>query len=231
MFSRYTLRTIDVASARRFYEVAVGLTLPEGAAAHTSLESWPLHERARAAGAPPHWLGHLEVGDAEVAASEMVAAGGQALGPTVRAERAVWATVRDPFGAVVALRSGDPTASDRPVGWHQLHTTDLERAWTIYTKLAGWRDAGTIDAADPEGGHRLFTWSEDAVGSIANTARWAGVHPHWLFYFPVADVDATAARVRQHGGTAMEPRALPGNGRVAVCHDPQGAAFGLIARR
>lgn len=231
MFGRYVLRTIEVDAARRFYEEAVGLRLPAGAAAETSLEAWPLHERARSAGAPAHWLGHLEVDDVEGAVSELSAMGAQSLGPTVRAASgATWATVRDPFGAVVALRARGDTPPDRPVEWHQLHTRDLERAWPTYAKLAGWRAAGTIDAPDPEGGHRLFAWSGEPVGSIANTARWPGVHAHWLFYFPVDDVDATAARVRHHGGTAQTPVARVQDRRIAVCEDPHGAAFGVIER-
>ncbi|HEY8432194.1 MAG TPA: hypothetical protein VIL20_27670 [Sandaracinaceae bacterium] len=107
----------------------------------------------RSAGAPPHWLGHLEVDDLEAAVCEMVAAGAERLGPTVRAPSgAAWATLRDPFGAVVALRAREGAAPDRPVAWHQLHTRDAEGAWSIYAKLTGWRDAGTIDAPDLEGG-------------------------------------------------------------------------------
>lgn len=231
MFSRYVLRTIEVESARGFYERAVGLVLPEGGVAETSLEAWPLHERARSAGAPPHWLGHLEVDDLENAVRDMVAIGAEPLGPTVHAAGGVaWATVRDPSGAVVALRARGQAPPDRPVAWHQLHTRDLERAWPAYAKVAGWRDAGTIDVPDPEGGHRLFAWSGAAVGSVANTARWPGVHAHWLFYFPVADVEATAERVRSGGGTAVTPSTLLNGRRVAVCEDPQGAAFGVIDR-
>jgi predicted enzyme related to lactoylglutathione lyase len=231
VFSRYVLRTIAVDDARRFYADAVGLVLPEGADARTSLEAWPLHERARSAGAPPHWLGHLEVDDVERAVAAMAAVGAEPLGPTVRApDGAAWATLRDPSGAVVALRARGEPPPDRPVAWHQLHARDLDRVWPIYAELAGWRDAGTIAAADPEGGHHLFSWSGGAVGSVASTARWQGVHPHWLFYFPVDDVAATAERVRSGGGTALVPGALADGRRIAVCEDPQGAAFGVIER-
>jgi predicted enzyme related to lactoylglutathione lyase len=230
MFSRYSLRTIEIDGARRFYEEAIGLALPDGAAPHTSLEAWTLHERARSMGAPPHWLGQLEVDELGVALTDIIALGAQPLGPTVRApDGAEWATLRDPFGAVIALRARRDAPPDRPVAWHQLHTNDLDRAWGIYTKLTGWRDAGAIDAADPEGGHRLFAWSGGAEGSVANTARWRGVHAHWLFYFPVADVEMSSSRVRALGGMAMAPMTLGGR-RVAACEDPQGAAFGLIDR-
>jgi hypothetical protein len=58
MFCRYVLRTTDVEAGRRFYAQAIGLEVPPGGTAGASaLEAWPLHERARAAGAPSHWLG------------------------------------------------------------------------------------------------------------------------------------------------------------------------------
>lgn len=201
----------------------------------TSLEAWPLHERARLAGAPPHWLGHLDVDDVHESVSQLVAMGAEPLGPTVNTEGGLsWATLRDPFGSVVALRSrGAVPPTNRPVAWHQLHTRDLERAWPTYAKLAGWHDVGTINVNNPEGGHRLFAWSPggEAVGSVANTARWPGVHTHWLFSFPVEDIEVAIHRVRDHGGTAPNPVELPNGARVTACDDPQGAAFGLIQPR
>jgi uncharacterized protein len=53
---------------------------------------------------------------------------------------------------------------------------------------------------------------------------------HWLFFLPVADLDKAVASVKAHGGTAMEPVALPSGMRLSACEDPQGAAFGLAQR-
>jgi predicted enzyme related to lactoylglutathione lyase len=46
-------------------------------------------------------------------------------------------------------------------------------------------------------------------------------------YFSVDDVRASAARVRELGGEADEPQAVPNMGWFATCHDPQGSEFGL----
>lgn len=83
---------------------------------------------------------------------------------------------------------------------------------------------------DPEGGHRLFAWAPGGapVGSMANTARWPEVHPHWLFYFPVSDVEAAVERVVALGGTARDPVAMPDGTVLSACEDPQGAAFGIV---
>ena len=49
----------------------------------------------------------------------------------------------------------------------------------------------------------------------ANTARWPGVHTHWLFYFPVADLEASLTLVRAKGGKALSPVAK--RTRLLVC--------------
>jgi predicted enzyme related to lactoylglutathione lyase len=232
MFFRYALRTTDVDRARRFYEQAIGLTLPSaGRSDDSKLEAWPLHERAIAQGAPPHWLGFLAVDDVDASANRLVQFGGQRLGPAVRTpEGAYYATLRDPYGAVVALRTNEPGPTEGRIAWHQLHVQDAAWAWAMYSGLFGWVNTETLDAPDLVGGHRLFTarGGAEAVGSIANTARWPGVHTHWLFYLAVADIESAVARVRAAGGTAMNPLALPGGKRLSACEDPQGAAFGLI---
>lgn len=234
MFVRYSLRTHDLDAARRFYASALELELPHGASDSTSLEAWSLHERARAAGAPSHWLGHLGVDDLAGSVAAFVEKGASPLGPTVSSPSgASWATLRDPDGAVVALRTPRVTPIDRPFVWHQLHTRDAASSWSHYESLAGLRDAGTLAATDVEGGHRRFSWAEGdgvAVGSIGNTGRWPGVHPHWLFYFPVTDLDRCVARVREHGGKVVANAALDDGIALAVADDPQGAAFGLFMR-
>lgn len=231
-FARYVLRTTDAPAARAFYMAALDLALPDGATPDSPLEAWPLHEQARARGAPPHWLGQLAVDNVDTAAARLVALGAARLGATVRGrDGAAFTVLRDPLGAIVGLReSAGASRHDGPVRWHQLHTRDLERAWSTYTGLYGWSDAGHIDVPDPEGGHRLFTWpgAAGAVGSVGNTARWRGVQPHWLFHFPVPDVAGVAAKVRALGGQARDPEALPDGSVLCACDDPQGAAFGLF---
>jgi predicted enzyme related to lactoylglutathione lyase len=233
-FCRYDLRTTDPDAARIFYTEVVGLDFADDAPSSEEpsvLAVWPLHEQARARGAPPHWLGQIGVADVEATASRLVALGSEPLGPTRRAQDGTaFAVVRDPSGAVVAVRASTRRARRAPVAWHQLHTRDLDRAWAVYSELFGWTHTETLDVADPAGGHKMFAWDDSgkSVGSIANTGRWPGVHPHWLFYFPVADLDASAARVQARGGRVVaSPALFPNGDRLAPCEDGQGAAFGL----
>lgn len=231
MFFRYSLRTTDVDAARAFYATALGLELPAGASSSSLLDAWPLHEQARARGAPAHWLGHLAVADVDAMVSQLLERGGERLGPTVRApDGARFATLRDPAGAVVAVREASSPFSGAPIAWHQLHTEDADQSWAMYAALFGWSLVGIVDVADPVGGHRLFAWEDggESVGSVANTARWPGVHPHWLFYVPVRDVEAVADRVREGAGRAMTPVTMADGARLCACEDPQGAAFGIF---
>ncbi len=234
MFCCYSLRTLDVDAGRRFYTQALNLDLPAGANAGSLLEAWPLHERARAPGAPAHWLGQIAVSDLDASIERLVSMGAERLGPTVQTREGIrYAALRDPFGAVVALRASAAAAGPLPVGWHQLHATQAERALEVYLELFGWSHVRTLNVSDIDGGHLLFAPRQglDPVGSIANTGRWPGVHTHWLFYFPVVGIDAVVSRVRALGGTAREPMTLAdGSRRLAACEDPQGAAFGLVER-
>src|SRR4029078_12515527 len=102
------------------------------------------------------------------------------LGPTGRTQDgAEVATLRDPFGSVVALRTRAGT--EPSVAWHQLHTHDHERAFSFYRDHFGWHDAAPL-ARDDE---RFVVFAWDAVsppaGMIGDTARKPGVHTHWLY--------------------------------------------------
>ena len=230
MFCRYSLRTTDLAAARAFYAEAIGLVLPDGMAEGSVLEAWPLHERAIARGAPPHWLGHLAVDNVDDMVNRLVGLGSESLSPTVQSRDGTpFATLRDPFGDVIAVRARGGSVNDSPIVWHQLHTRDVDGAWALYHQLFGWAHKQTLDAPEPAGGYRLFAWNEagPTVGGMGNTARMPGVHTHWLFFLPVADLDQAAARVRALGGKTMEPFTLPAGMRIIACEDPQGAAFGL----
>lgn len=241
MFVRYLLRTTDLDAARAFYEAAIGLALPDGMADRSVVEAWPLHEQARARGAPAHWLGQIAVDDVGDAVAKLVARGCEPLGPALRAQDGTpFATLRDPSGAVFGVRtfpgegaaaSADGEDRTRPA-WHQLHTRELDVVWSLYSETFGWVQRHTVEEGDLEGGYRLFSASGDGpiVGGMGNTARRPGVHPHWLFCFSVTDIDAVSARALALGGTVMAPVALPDGRRVMACEDPQGGAFGLAER-
>jgi predicted enzyme related to lactoylglutathione lyase len=221
-FACYELRTTDPAAARRFYAAVLGATaleiadLPPGAAAH---------------GAPAHWLGHLGVDDVEGAARAFEAHGAARLGPPLATRAGGEAVVvRDPGGAVVALATPKEREPRAPVVWHQLHTGDLAAGSACYRDALGWALTERLDLG-PFGVHQEFAWAPGgaSVGSMVHTASLAGAHPHWLFHFGVAALEPALAAVQAGGGSLVGPFLLAGGARVAVCQDPQGAAFALRA--
>lgn len=208
-FVRWTLRTIDLGAARAFYD---GL-LEEGAPDVVELPA-----QARARGARPHWLGALAAADPAATTEAFVARGAVRLGGGE--------LLRDPSGAVLAV-SPPAAPARRDVAWQQLLTAEPERAQRDYAELFGLRAGAAVELAG-YGRLQQFSWDGGPpVGAIGSIAGKPHIHPQWLCFFRVAALDAALARVRERGGLVVETTELPDGGRVAVCDDPQGAAFAL----
>lgn len=220
-FVRYELRTTEVPAARAFYAAVLG---------HAPPEVVPLPAEAAARGAPAHWLGHLGVDDVDGAARAFVDRGATRLGPTRRTDRGQVALVRDPGGAVVALATPSTSRAGIDVAWHQLCTGDLVRATTSYAALFGWGLTGDLDLGSL-GVHRRFAWEEGgvSVGAFFDAAQLPGAHPHWLFHLRVDDLEVALSAIAAGGGRVVGPTVAVGEVRVAMCEDPQGAAFALRA--
>jgi len=219
-FCRYQLRTTDIPAARAFYAPLVDLG--DGA-----IDIVPLPPEAAARGAPPHWLGHLAVDDVETIAAAFVARGAMRLGPPRPAPGGGdVAILRDPGGAVVALTTSRPPATDAV--WHVLNTLDFARTTAAYSELFGWKVTDRIDLG-PLGVYHQFAWTAGGAhaGGITDITGRPGVHPHWLFNFRVAAFDAAVATVAGTRGEIISQVSVPGVARIAVCHDPQGAIFAL----
>lgn len=110
--------------------------------------------------------------------------------------------------------------------WYELLTADPSAAAAFYGTVSGWssRDAGT-----PGMDYVLFSVNgTDIAGMMALPpgAAGAGMHPGWLGYIGVEDVDKAVAALTAAGGTVHMPSTdIPGVGRFAMVADPQGAPF------
>jgi predicted enzyme related to lactoylglutathione lyase len=220
-FFRHELRTTDVESARRFYAAVLGREVAD-------VSLLPAETVAR--GARPHWLGHIAVADVEQTARAFVEHGASRLGPTRPQGGGSTAILRDPGGAVVALTSPATTPTEAVV-WQLLNTPAVERCLAAYGALFGWQATERQDLG-ALGTFQLLAWApgEPAAASMVDITGLPGRHPHWLFHFPVADVEAAAAAVRSGGGVVAGIFDQPGGDRVAVCDDAQGAAFTVRPR-
>ena len=246
-FCWYELRTTDVGAAQRFYASVLGpgdaaQQCPSDRRCERRLhgEITQLPERAAAQGAPSHWLGHIGVADVDEAARRLVAHGAVQLGPTRRAaDRPASAILRDPLGAIVALREQprpqtlrerplDQTAADIP--WHELYSQDPEREAAIYGELFGWQKTQVLELGGELGSYQMFCWGSagPSRGGMLSIARLPHVHPQWLFYFSVQDLDGAVSRARAGGATLINgPLFTPRGHRIAALDDPQGASFAL----
>jgi len=223
-FCHYELRTTDVDAARAFYSDLLGARFWED-----SISVGELPAQAAARGAPPHWLGHIGVDDVVGTMLRFVQSGATQLGPAARTGNDAGAILRDPFGAIVALTSTSPTPRADRVGWHLLSARDEALAFATYAELFRWTSLQALDLGPERGRHVTFTWdgTTEAVGSTSNVARLPHVHPQWLFFFPMENLDESLARVRTSGGLTLPVVVTADGNLVATCDDPQGAAFGL----
>jgi predicted enzyme related to lactoylglutathione lyase len=111
--------------------------------------------------------------------------------------------------------------------WSELQTTDVDGAKKFYSALLGW---ATEDFPSAETPYTIVKAGEDMVGGIMTLpSQCAGVPPHWGVYITVDDVDASAKKATELGGTIIvPPMDIKDVGRFSVIRDPQGGVFSII---
>jgi hypothetical protein len=114
--------------------------------------------------------------------------------------------------------------------WVDVTSTDLERSLAFYTALFGWE---AERSPQPEaGGYTMFTLRGKNVAAASPPPPGGPQASYWTTYLASDDVDATAAKVREAGGTVqMEPFDVFDAGRMTVAQDPTGAVFGIWQAR
>jgi hypothetical protein len=110
--------------------------------------------------------------------------------------------------------------------WVDLGSPDLDATISFYGGLFGW-DVPESDNAEQTGGYRQASLRGKPVAGVMPLMQ-EGQPPAWTTYVAVEDADATAAKVREAGGSVFaEPMDVLDLGRMAVFADPEGAAFGI----
>lgn len=110
--------------------------------------------------------------------------------------------------------------------WYELMTPDARAAQEFYGGLFGW---SYEDSSMP--GMTYLTFSADGtqvggVMALTEQMRKGGAQALWAGYVGVEAVDATIAKLRERGGQVfLEPRDIPGIGRIAFVADNAGAPF------
>lgn len=110
--------------------------------------------------------------------------------------------------------------------WVDLGTPDIDAAAAFYGGLFGW-SVPEGENSEQTGGYRQAMLRGKPVAGVMPLMQ-EGQPPAWSTYVSVADADATAAKVREAGGTVLaEPMDVMGLGKMAVFTDPAGAVFGI----
>jgi predicted enzyme related to lactoylglutathione lyase len=110
--------------------------------------------------------------------------------------------------------------------WVDVTSTDMDRTVAFYGALFGW-EAETAPAPEA-GGYTMFTLRGKNVAAASPPPPSGPQASYWTTYLASDDVDDTAAKVRDAGGTVfLDPFDVFDAGRMTVAQDPTGAAFGV----
>lgn len=185
--------------------------------------------------APPAWTTYVTVDDVDGAAALVPGAGGTIAVPPMDLpnDSGRMAFAIDPTGGFVGLFQQGPNHAGSQLAnepgsfvWNELTVRDTETALAFYRAVFGW-ETEKVEGMD----YWVLKVSGRAVGGCMPMGDgWPeGVPTHWMTYFAVDDVDATAARCEELGGAvSVPPQDMP-VGRFAVLNDPNGAVFSVGA--
>jgi predicted enzyme related to lactoylglutathione lyase len=110
--------------------------------------------------------------------------------------------------------------------WADLGTPDIDAAVQFYGGLFGW-SIPEGENAEQTGGYRQAMLRGKPVAGVMPLMQ-EGQPPAWSTYVSVEAAEATAAKVREAGGTVLaEPMDVMGLGKMAIFADPAGAVFGI----
>lgn len=242
-FVWYELMTPDTEAAKKFYTPFTGWgTQPfdkdytmwtTGGAPFAGL--YPLGPEMRQQGVPPHWMPYVESNNVDETARLAAQLGGKAIVPPSDIPNVGRFTLlQDPQGATFGVykssrpsQAWDGTPALGRFSWHELMTTDYQKAFDFYRKLFGWNKTGEMDMG---GGNSYLMYGKgQPFGGIFNRhGDMANMRPFWLVYIYVKDVKKAVDIATKNGAFVQRPpMEVPGGGTIAILGDPQGAAFAL----
>ena len=113
------------------------------------------------------------------------------------------------------------------IAWRDLTVEDAGTLRSFYEAVVGWRTE-PVDMGGYSDYSMVAPGTEETVAGICHArGSNAGMPAQWLLYIAVEDVEASAAKCVELGGTVVDgPRPLSG-GRFCVIRDPAGAVCAL----
>ena len=109
--------------------------------------------------------------------------------------------------------------------WVDTSQPDPDAAVAFYGGLFGWELENTMPADSP-GKYFIARIRGGDVAAVGSQPEGGPTNAVWNTYIWVQNADEAAAKVRDAGGRVLsEPFDVMDAGRMAVCADPEGAAF------
>jgi hypothetical protein len=179
---------------------------------------------------PPYWTTYVTTDDVEATTAKVEKAGGAVVVPPMDVmEAGRMAVYQDAEGAFVSAWQPGRSIGAEVVNehgalcWNELNTRDLGKAKAFYGDVFGW------EANDSEAYTEWQLGGRVIGGAMAMGENFPPeVPPNWLVYFAVDDVDATAAKAAELGGTVIAGPITVDVGTFVVLADPQGAVSAVI---
>ncbi len=240
-FCWHEIMTRDPDAARDFYRTVAGWGTSVWDGGDEPYQMWMNGERPLggllalpAPEVPPCWMAYISTPDRNATLARVRALGGSVMNEIEVPEVGRFAVIADPQGGVFAVLEPEgetPGHDEVPVvgdfSWNELATTDADAAWSFYSELFGWEEAGRMDMGEM-GMYRSFGQGAHPIGGIFHAPE--GMPAGWLHYIRVPDVAAALESVKALGGRILNgPMDVPGGDRVAQCMDAHGIAFALHA--
>ena len=194
-----------------------------------------LSPEMRQQGIPPHWMPYVEANNVDETVRLATSLGGKAfVGPQDIPNVGRFALIQDPQGARFGVykangpsQSWDGTPKLGRMSWHELMTTDYQKAYEFYRRLFGWDKTGEMDMG---GGNKYLMYGKGQPfgGMFNRPAEMANMPPFWLPYIYVKDVKKAVDMATKAGAFVQRPpMEVPGGGMIAIIGDPQGAGIAL----
>jgi len=245
----YELMTTNMEGAEAFYRNVVGWTTKpfEGAGQPYTMFNRSTDESVGGVmakpddmKAPPFWAMYIGVPKLEETVNKIKKLGGRTHTDVMTIPNVGrLQLMEDPQGAVFDIIEPSST-EQRPetapeigeASWHELMTTDWRAAMKFYEDVFHWQPSEQMDMG-PMGTYQMFNRGHGMIGGMMNKPpEMANVPPYWQIYFRVPDINAAADRVKANGGKILNgPMEVPDGDWVLNAQDPQGAAFGLHAKK
>jgi predicted enzyme related to lactoylglutathione lyase len=185
-------------------------------------------------GMPPVWNSYVTIDDADATAARVQEMGGSVAMPPMQIMTVGrMAIFTDPQGAVFSVWEPQDHLGAGIVNepgsfcWNELATPDVAGARTFYHGVFGW---GYLESGEGPSPYTEIQLGDRLNGGMSTLSpEMQGAPPHWAVYFSVEDCAKTVARLQDLGGSvAVPPTAIP-PGTFAVCADPRGGMFHVIA--